>query len=387
MPDNTQFLIDKLLSLEALADRYTNIECIDDIHNRGAFSLVFKAWDTFEEKKVAIKFFSPERMSDPYRLECFRNEPAILKNLINKKRCLQLIEDIQEYTVNVNEEPHFEVTFYYFSMEWIDEKLDFYFEAQQDYDTVTKLRIFRNILLAVNALHRLEISHRDLKPDNLREYTEHLKQIIVAIDLGTSALYSSQPKIQSYPHQVGHRHYSSPESMCGLAGDRKIAFYTDFWALGCMLFELFSPNYFYNELIKGFFNQACSALAMKVSHATTIEELRIAYEKNVLEYKNVTIVPDFYSYGVSIPKSILDRLNNSLIMLTAFNYKDRTIDLDSVRRLIDNCITILCNENFQRRILEEKKRRRAIRNARAIQLDHRISKYSSRGHLIGIQND
>jgi hypothetical protein len=88
-----------------------------------------------------------------------------------------------------------------------------------------------------------------LKPDNLRLQQTALKRLVVAIDLGAAARSSSRHLQDEYYHSAGAPAYSAPEARCGLAGYRQLAPYTDCYALGCLLFELFNRDFFYHALL------------------------------------------------------------------------------------------------------------------------------------------
>lgn len=50
---------------------------------------------------------------------------------------------------------------------------------------VTCARIFRQIILALKACHKMNIAHRDLKPDNIMvDMTDELKPDVKLIDFG-----------------------------------------------------------------------------------------------------------------------------------------------------------------------------------------------------------
>ncbi len=74
MNNNREYLIKELTSLNSFLGRYEKLKCINYDPNsgnkRGCFSLVFQAFDTLEEKFVAIKFFDPDPRysTDLYRI-------------------------------------------------------------------------------------------------------------------------------------------------------------------------------------------------------------------------------------------------------------------------------------------------------------------------------
>jgi hypothetical protein len=72
MVSNREFLISNLQMGALLDGRYEQIACInyDPEFKRkmqGNFSLVFRAWDSLTEHRVAIKFFDPEQRTQKSR--------------------------------------------------------------------------------------------------------------------------------------------------------------------------------------------------------------------------------------------------------------------------------------------------------------------------------
>jgi serine/threonine protein kinase len=250
---NRQILVQELESLALLDGRYEAIKWVNPPsasgQKRGCFSLVFRAYDRLDGKNVALKFFDidPANMMQIYRRQAFAREHDILTTLMNRERCIQLCSAMSVYNLSILGPTGTTLTIpcEYFAIEWIDDEIDEFFERQDAFDAKDKLRLMNEIILAVQALHRHEVFHRDIKPDNLRSYEDGVKRLVVAIDLGTAALYSSQPIQNVYTAPVGAGAYAPPEAFCHFAGEREVAPLADNYALGCLLFELFNLDYFY----------------------------------------------------------------------------------------------------------------------------------------------
>ena len=193
MSSTRDLLIDELEKCVTMGGRYERIRCVNfdrasgnQVH--GHFSLVFWAWDRLLGKAVALKFFDPDQTfaAPSYRMRCFEREPELLKALLGKQRCLQLVQSMASHTISVptaDPKTPLDLQFAFFAVEWLEDSIDEYFERQQDLDALTKLKLFHDLLLAVAAIHKYEIFHRDVKPDNFRAYLDNLKRIVVAIDL------------------------------------------------------------------------------------------------------------------------------------------------------------------------------------------------------------
>ncbi|MBK8117734.1 MAG: protein kinase family protein [Candidatus Accumulibacter sp.] len=362
---NSLFLIDALEALPLLDGRYKDIksasfDCATGT-KRGCFSLVFSAFDVIEEKKVAIKFYdiSPENLLRLYRQEAFRREQLVLHALVGKERCLQLQSALKYFELTAP--AGLTIPCEYFVVDWLEGQIDHFFEEQHIFSAVDKLRLFNEIVLAVEALHRHTVFHRDVKPDNLRACMRALKRIVIAIDLGTAALWASTPALDEYTHQVGANGYAPPEAICFFAGDREIAPCADVYALGCLLYELFNMDHFFIALRKlnAHYEMFLAAMYFKIS-AEPDRALRIAIWKQEIEKMGRSIVtPPIDGVGSSVPEGIAVLLNRILVDLVDPNFRRRK-SFEHVRRLIWAAIKALENEkDYQIRLARAKEWRRA----------------------------
>jgi serine/threonine protein kinase len=376
LSQNSQFLVDALEALPLLDGRFEKIKLanFNSFNNvkRGCFSLVFSAYDCVEDVPVALKFYDidPRWINNDYRRAAFRREHEILQVLLNKERCLQLASALSTYNLDIPTIPGINATFpcEYFAVEWIDSDVDDYFYRQENFEPLDKLHLFNELTLAVEALHRHEVFHRDLKPDNLRQYQDALKRVVVAIDLGTAARFSSGYLQQYYQLPVGAYEYSSPEAICGLAGHRKLAPYTDCYALGCLLFELFNRDIFYRALLAK--NPRCQAIqavmGTYLKGITNDAEKLTAWKRALAKFSAGVEPVHIDGLGSTVPPGIASLLNEILRSLTHVDFSNRPIDLEWVRVRTWAAIKTLQNEKlYQRRLtLSREMRRRRIEKQR-----------------------
>lgn len=272
MGGNRLTLIRELTGIALLDARFKNLEVVncdpvtgEQIQDGGVLSVVFRAEDVTTGLPVAIKFFDPDYVGigTSHRLELFQRESELLERLRGKEHCLELIQPLRQFDLRiVDPATNLSLTrdTYYFVVEWLDTDLIDYFLRQHEFGAAEKLQVFRQIVLAVFALHREGIYHRDLKRDNLRVADRRGVNRVVAIDLGTAAAFDSVHiggGHNAYAIPVGARAFSPIEAFCGLAGVRRIGVYSDIYALGCMLHDLFNVDYYNVRLFKDAGFQAC----------------------------------------------------------------------------------------------------------------------------------
>jgi serine/threonine protein kinase len=341
---------------------------------------VFRAFDKVDQRPVALKFFDldPSNIFANYRFDAFQREHTILQSLLGVRRCLQVASSFSTYKLQLTNPAGtlFEMPCPYFAVEWLDEDVDMYFQQQDTIDTLEKLRLYHDIVLAVEALHSKHVSHRDLKMDNLRVAYERLARLIVAIDLGTAARLESpnlQPDYDS--GSVGASGYAPAEARCGFAGERKIARCTDMYALGCILFELFNRSYFFRELQS--LNPNYQAVLMVMSIAARSGRSptdRLQAWQNALRIHGQGVTPvSILASGHSVPLSISTLLDDLVRAMTKFDYRQRPVSLEYVRRRIQSAITVLRNERVSRDRIKAAKARRATRIANLAAKERRLA--------------
>ena len=345
---NNVLLINTLEALPLLDGRFENLKAVNcnvaTGQKRGCFSIVFRADDVVEGKPVALKFFDldPTAIGDQYRRSAFNRESKILEALLAGERCLQLVRQESTYLLNIPLANGVSVTLpcSYFAIEWLDDDIDEYFLGKKPFTAVEKLKLFNNIVLAIEALHRRDVFHRDIKADNIRAVQRAVKRIVVAIDLGTAARLDS-PQIGSpYGHPVGAPAYSAVESFCGLAGNRIIAPLSDHYALGCLLFELFNINYFFAAVqqINPGLMARYSAIAVNVTEKHDPQRQVLQLNTSLDQYaRGVAPVPIDGS-GSSCDPATASLLNEVVSCLTHVDYRKRDLNLEWVRTRIQSAI-------------------------------------------------
>ena len=354
-------LIEQVESTELLAERFKNLRCVninEDGVRHGVLSIVFCADDILEDRKVAVKFFDPDRLGDKYRLAAFEREPELVSRVSHKDRCLSLVSGVGAFDLSFKgmAERELFIKMPYFVTDWIEYDIEDQFDRQTEFSPREKLSLFRHILLSVFSVHRESIFHRDIKKDNLRRQGLNDSDPVILIDFGTAARLESEKIQENYEGSVGASGYSAPEALAGLAAVRSIAHLTDIYAMGCLLFELFNLDYFYTLMNKNLqFRKSLIVLNLSISREKNEGEKLAVWNSLVNKFKIGLEPPTILQEGNSCPPSIsriLERLHRSM---TQFDFNDRNSDFDWLLRQVDICIRNLDQHAFE----EHLRRRRA----------------------------
>jgi serine/threonine protein kinase len=297
--------------------------------------------------------------SDAYRLSCFNREPEIVRELLGKNRCLQLVEGLNtfKFEIEATTGDKFELKFDYFSTDYICDDIDDYFLAKEDFSPIEKLKLFKLIVNAVEAIHKNYIFHRDLKPDNIRAENTNGSKCTYVIDFGTAARFDSSKLISAYSAQVGASLYSAPETFLGFAGERDIAKKTDFYALGCMLYELFNKQIFFNELLNKnpTFLTTLTALAISFSRHSELKEKLAAWDDTIEKFSNSVKPPAYQETGCTLPVAISGLIIELFKTLTEFDFNKRMSNFEQIRKTVDTAILVLRNEAIEQERLQQKR--------------------------------
>ena len=97
--------------------------------------MVFHAIDTRTCGPVALKFFDPDvqGFGARYRMDLFDRECQLLERLVNKPRCLQLVQSLSELRLSIGGGSRGRSTIVcgYCVLEWLDGDITEYFLKQE----------------------------------------------------------------------------------------------------------------------------------------------------------------------------------------------------------------------------------------------------------------
>ena len=332
--------------------RFTNIRRIRD-GGDGHFSALVSAEDSHTNSRVAVKVCLPEQTQ--YRTDSFEREAHLLDKLRGEPDIIQLVAPRSTFTETLVAEGglQFPLLFHYYATELASENLSDVI-ADGRWCPECMLLAFRAICRAVQRIHAQKIVHRDLKPSNMLVMT---KGDVKLSDFGAARQIDAiAPALAAtYGGPPGDRRYCAPEMLACLHDENPaIAFISDLFSLGAILFEMFSGTILGLRLFEPQF-WADIAQAML---AVRIGQRRTTYDQIVGSIANSRPLPNIGAFGAPVPPSIRDRLNELYRSLSSIDYRNRLCDFEQIFRKINICLLVLRNEQKYQRWLEEKRRRR-----------------------------
>lgn len=193
--------------------RYQNREKLGE----GTYGEVYKAFDTKENRFVAVKVMKPNQDDEGLSPVTLR-EISILKTI--KHNNIVTLYDIEIVDKRI--------TLYF---EFFQLDLRKYLRSQRRHLDEGLVRSYAfQMLAAIYVLHSNRIMHRDIKPENiLINEKGHLK----ICDFGL-ARYFSVP-LRKYTTEIVSLWYRAPEL---LSGTRNYEISIDIWSAGCIIAEM-----------------------------------------------------------------------------------------------------------------------------------------------------
>jgi serine/threonine protein kinase len=342
-----------------LHNRFADVKRVDPIGGGGAFSLVFTARDLNTGSEVVLKFFRPDRFTpgDAYRWQSFERESKLLDDLKGCRDIISLVCGQQEFDYQVPT-VHMSIKFAYYAMEKAQGSLADVIAAGNASEE-DLLLYFRAAVRAVQRIHTRKIGHRDMKPSNFLMTNIGLK----LSDFGTARQISDGASaiVPVYFGPPGDVNYVSPEMMACLHDvDPNFCFPGDFFALGAVLFEMFTGL---KLGVNVFGPQLLTALIAPIINVARDQRISI-YNQVVGAVASNYPLPNLESFNPSLRPCVRQRLNALYKDLCTLDYRNRLTNYSTIFRGIDTCLLIIRNEARILAWQQEKQKRRAARMAK-----------------------
>jgi hypothetical protein len=203
---------------------------IDSEIGRGGMGVVYRARDPHLDRWVAIKTLPPELLGDLDLLARFEREARILASLHHPG-----IAGIHAFDVSDGVR--------FFALEYVDGPTLAERIAAGPLPVSETLEIARQLATAIEAAHECGVTHRDLKPGNIKLGAGgEVKVLDFGLARIESPFHRDGDSSRSPTHVaaatragaiLGTAAYMSPEQARGLALDRR----TDIWSFGCVVYE------------------------------------------------------------------------------------------------------------------------------------------------------
>jgi len=194
---------------------------ITDIIGEGGMGVVYEAWDTQVERKVAIKLVRSDTTTDRKFVTRFRRELEITSQLRHPS------------TIRVFEHGELEDGRPYMVMELLTgESLADRLERGH-IPEMEALQVARQVAESLSEAHEHGVFHRDLKPDNIFIETVGVSKVVKVLDFGIAGGVDATRLTQA-GEVFGTPQYMSPEQCNGLPLDHR----TDIYSLAIILFEM-----------------------------------------------------------------------------------------------------------------------------------------------------
>src|SRR5688572_6810508 len=208
---------------------------IIDTLGEGAFGVVYRAYQPFLERHVAIKTLQNTRTADPMNEHDFVREARTIARLRHNN-----IVNVYEFaTAPLEGQPVTYMVMEYLPGETLDDRL----KQRGRIDVVETISILERLASALDYAHARKVVHRDLKPANII-FNEHNEPVIVDFGLAKLAEMTelSESENPHTSHARGTPAYMAPEQI----NEGQITPAADQYSLGLIAFRMLTGEHAFN---------------------------------------------------------------------------------------------------------------------------------------------
>jgi len=206
---------------------FDGLEIVRTLHSSSR-SHVYLATDNETKEKVVIKIPSIDLQGDPVYLERFLMEEWIAKRINNPyilKPCMTSRKK----------------NYLYIAMEFIEgQTLTQWMKDNPDPGIATVRKIVEQIAKGLQAFHRLEMIHQDLRPENIMIDNTGTVKIIDFGAVKVAGLAEISSPLKSN-HLLGTAQYTAPEYFLGQAGSSR----SDLYSLAVITYQMLTGKFPY----------------------------------------------------------------------------------------------------------------------------------------------
>ncbi len=210
---------------ESLLGRTLGKYQVMEIIGRGGMGVVFKVWDTLEDRAKAIKTVPPEVALSPLAFDDLKREISLASAIVhpNVVKVLSLETQDGQYFIVME----------YITGESLEKKIA---EAEdRKLPEGDVIRIMKKAAEGIIEAHARNVIHRDLKPRNIMEADDGQVKIL---DFGISHRLSRSMTELTGQDISGTWPYMAPEQLSNRFGKENQQ--VDIWAFGVTLYQLLS---------------------------------------------------------------------------------------------------------------------------------------------------